>query len=123
MICRWIEEGPESVAFKSHVDKIRDFMWMSAGGMMMCGKSCSLIIACALVLMIGWTQERMEVNSGTPRSSRKLWSKPNSEHSPRTVPAPRPCPFPLPRSLLTRDLQTSPRMARPMSNPLESQAS
>lgn len=37
--CRWLEEGPDSEAFKLHVDKIRDFMWYSKEGLMMTGKS------------------------------------------------------------------------------------
>lgn len=36
-------EGPDSVAFKQHVDHVRDFMWMSKDGMMACG-TFSLIL-------------------------------------------------------------------------------
>lgn len=42
MICRWVEEGPDSYAFKQHVLKIRDFMWLSKDGMMMCGTNGEL---------------------------------------------------------------------------------
>ncbi|GAA5907380.1 lanosterol synthase ERG7 [Sporobolomyces salmoneus] len=41
MVCRWLEEGPESEAFKSHVEKIRDFLWMTKDGMLMCGTNGS----------------------------------------------------------------------------------
>ncbi|BGP56660.1 Lanosterol synthase (Oxidosqualene--lanosterol cyclase) [Rhodotorula sphaerocarpa] len=41
MLCRWVEEGPESEAFQQHVLKIRDFMWMSKHGMMMTGTNGS----------------------------------------------------------------------------------
>ncbi|GAA5934711.1 hypothetical protein JCM3775_002035 [Rhodotorula graminis] len=41
MLCRWIQEGPESDAFQQHLLKIRDFMWMSKDGMMMTGTNGS----------------------------------------------------------------------------------
>jgi lanosterol synthase len=37
MLCRFDREGPDSDAFKQHVLKIRDFMWMGKDGMMMTG--------------------------------------------------------------------------------------
>lgn len=41
--CRWLEEGPDSEAFKLHVDKIRDFMWYSKEGLMMTGRFRSAV--------------------------------------------------------------------------------
>ncbi|KAI5478948.1 lanosterol synthase [Pseudohyphozyma bogoriensis] len=41
MLCVWLEEGPDSEAFKMHVEKVRDFMYMSKEGMMMCGTNGS----------------------------------------------------------------------------------
>ncbi|SCV74978.1 BQ2448_8007 [Microbotryum intermedium] len=41
MICRWLEEGPDSDAFKAHLSCIRDFMWVSSQGMMMTGTNGS----------------------------------------------------------------------------------
>ncbi|BGP01530.1 Lanosterol synthase (Oxidosqualene--lanosterol cyclase) [Rhodotorula toruloides] len=41
MLCRWLEEGPESEAFQQHLLNIRDFMWMSKDGMMMTGTNGS----------------------------------------------------------------------------------
>ncbi|GAA5933642.1 lanosterol synthase ERG7 [Sporobolomyces koalae] len=41
LVCRWLEEGPDSQAFKSHVNKIRDFMWMTKDGMLMTGTNGS----------------------------------------------------------------------------------
>ena len=40
-ICRWIEEGPDSEAMKLHREKLKDFVWMSSEGMMMCGTNGS----------------------------------------------------------------------------------
>lgn len=37
MICRWVEEGPGSEAHKLHVSRVRDFFWMGAKGMTICG--------------------------------------------------------------------------------------
>lgn len=37
MICRWVQGGPSSDAFRLHKAKIRDFMWMSESGMMTTG--------------------------------------------------------------------------------------
>ncbi|GAA6017322.1 hypothetical protein JCM11491_000630 [Sporobolomyces phaffii] len=41
MVCTWLEEGPDSQAFKNHVAKIRDFMWMTKDGMLMTGTNGS----------------------------------------------------------------------------------
>lgn len=41
--CRFDREGRDSDAFKLHVDKIRDFMWMGKDGMMMTG-ACSHLL-------------------------------------------------------------------------------
>ncbi|KAM0786634.1 hypothetical protein ACM66B_002086 [Microbotryomycetes sp. NB124-2] len=41
MICCYIEEGPESEAFRLHTEKVRDFMWVSRQGMMMTGTNGS----------------------------------------------------------------------------------
>ncbi|GAA6054734.1 hypothetical protein JCM3770_000055 [Rhodotorula araucariae] len=49
MLCRWIEEGPDSVAFQQHVLKIRDFMWMSKDGMMMTGTNGSQLWDAAFI--------------------------------------------------------------------------
>ncbi|GAA5874694.1 hypothetical protein JCM3774_004783 [Rhodotorula dairenensis] len=49
MLCRWVEEGPESEAFQQHVAKIRDFMWMSKDGMMMTGTNGSQLWDAAFI--------------------------------------------------------------------------
>ncbi|KAK4048854.1 Lanosterol synthase (Oxidosqualene--lanosterol cyclase) [Microbotryomycetes sp. JL221] len=41
MICCYVEEGPDSKAFQLHIEKVRDFMWMSQQGMMMTGTNGS----------------------------------------------------------------------------------
>jgi lanosterol synthase len=41
MVCRFITDGPDSAAFKQHVAKIDDFLWMSNEGMMMTGTNGS----------------------------------------------------------------------------------
>jgi len=41
MLCRWVEEGPDSQGFKTHLETVRDFFWMSPRGMMMCGTNGS----------------------------------------------------------------------------------
>lgn len=41
MVCRFITDGPDSEAFKRHVAKIDDFLWMSHEGMMMTGTNGS----------------------------------------------------------------------------------
>lgn len=40
-IARWNEEGAESKAMQLHREKLKDFMWMSKEGMMMCGTNGS----------------------------------------------------------------------------------
>lgn len=40
-ICRWLEEGADSEAMKLHREKLKDFVWMSQEGMMMCGTNGS----------------------------------------------------------------------------------
>lgn len=40
-IARWHKEGPDSVAHRRHDIKRRDFMWLGAEGMMMCGTNGS----------------------------------------------------------------------------------
>lgn len=37
MVCRFIIDGPDSEAFKQHIAKIDDFLWMSKEGMLMSG--------------------------------------------------------------------------------------
>lgn len=37
LLCRWIEEGPDSAGFKQHLSNVRDFFWMSPKGLLMCG--------------------------------------------------------------------------------------
>jgi lanosterol synthase len=37
----WLVDGPESLTFKKHLERIPDFMWMSAEGMMMNGTNGS----------------------------------------------------------------------------------
>ncbi|GAA6063805.1 hypothetical protein JCM10212_005968, partial [Sporobolomyces blumeae] len=49
MLCRWLEEGPDSEAFKQHVAKVRDFMWMSKDGMMMTGTNGSQLWDAAFI--------------------------------------------------------------------------
>ncbi|GAA5998590.1 lanosterol synthase ERG7 [Rhodotorula paludigena] len=49
MLCRWLEEGPESEAFQQHLLKIRDFMWMSKDGMMMTGTNGSQLWDAAFI--------------------------------------------------------------------------
>ncbi|KAJ9099201.1 hypothetical protein QFC21_004081 [Naganishia friedmannii] len=41
MVCRFAEEGAESEAFKQHLAKIDDFLWMSEEGLMMTGTNGS----------------------------------------------------------------------------------
>ncbi|GAA5852349.1 hypothetical protein JCM8547_006750 [Rhodosporidiobolus lusitaniae] len=41
MLCRWHKEGPNSEAWKLHLAKVRDFMWMSRDGLMMTGTNGS----------------------------------------------------------------------------------
>ncbi|GAA5894217.1 hypothetical protein JCM6882_007604 [Rhodosporidiobolus microsporus] len=41
MLCRWHREGPKSDAWKLHLEKVRDFMWMSKDGLMMTGTNGS----------------------------------------------------------------------------------
>ena len=41
MLCAWVEEGPDSSAFKSHVETVRDFFWQSPKGMLVCGTNGS----------------------------------------------------------------------------------
>lgn len=40
-VSRWVEEGPESEAMKMHREKLKDFMWIGAEGMMMTGTNGS----------------------------------------------------------------------------------
>lgn len=49
MLCRWVEEGPDSEAFQQHVAKIRDFMWMSKDGMLMTGTNGSQLWDAAFI--------------------------------------------------------------------------
>jgi lanosterol synthase len=37
MLCVWVTEGPESEAFKKHVERIPDYMWMGRDGFKMNG--------------------------------------------------------------------------------------
>lgn len=41
MLCRWVEEGPDSEGFKGHLETVRDFFWLGPKGMMMCGTNGS----------------------------------------------------------------------------------
>ncbi|KAK9893549.1 terpene synthase [Cystobasidium minutum MCA 4210] len=41
MLCRWVEEGPDSSAFKNHLETVRDFFWQSPRGMLVCGTNGS----------------------------------------------------------------------------------
>jgi len=41
MVCRWLQEGPESESFQNHLKKIKDFLWMSKDGMLMTGTNGS----------------------------------------------------------------------------------
>lgn len=41
MLCAWVEEGPDSSAFKSHVETVRDFFWQTPKGMLVCGTNGS----------------------------------------------------------------------------------
>lgn len=41
LIARYHVEGPESHAYKMHMEKRQDFMWIGAEGMMMCGTNGS----------------------------------------------------------------------------------
>jgi lanosterol synthase len=41
LIVRHYVDGPESIAFKEHVKKREDFLWLGADGMMMCGTNGS----------------------------------------------------------------------------------
>ncbi|BGP17836.1 hypothetical protein JCM10213_008364 [Rhodosporidiobolus nylandii] len=49
MLCRWHKEGPDSNAWKQHVAKIRDFMWMSKDGLMMTGTNGSQLWDAAFI--------------------------------------------------------------------------
>lgn len=41
MVCRFVEEGPDSDAFVRHLARIDDFLWMSEEGLMMTGTNGS----------------------------------------------------------------------------------
>jgi lanosterol synthase len=41
MLVRWYADGPESAAFREHVDRIRDYLWMGVDGMKMQGTNGS----------------------------------------------------------------------------------
>ena len=41
MLCRYHREGPESEAFKMHLTRIEDFLWLSKDGMFMAGTNGS----------------------------------------------------------------------------------
>lgn len=41
LVCRALVEGPESVAYKMHHLKRKDFMWIGPEGMRMCGTNGS----------------------------------------------------------------------------------
>lgn len=41
LLCRFAVEGPDSEAYRQHAIKRADFMWLGAGGMMMCGTNGS----------------------------------------------------------------------------------
>lgn len=41
LVARFAREGPESDAFKQHVAKIDDFLWLGKDGLMMCGTNGS----------------------------------------------------------------------------------
>jgi lanosterol synthase len=41
LVCRYAGEGPESVAFKSHLARVDDFLWMGREGLMMMGTNGS----------------------------------------------------------------------------------
>jgi len=41
MVCRYIGDGPNSEAFKAHMSRIDDFLWMSKDGMTMTGTNGS----------------------------------------------------------------------------------
>jgi lanosterol synthase len=50
MLIAWLEEGPESERFVKHVERNRDFMWMSFDGMMMNGTNGSQLWDTAFVV-------------------------------------------------------------------------
>lgn len=41
IVCRFAREGPNSEAFKSHLSRIDDFLWLSKSGLMMMGTNGS----------------------------------------------------------------------------------
>ncbi|KAK8858537.1 hypothetical protein IAR55_002764 [Kwoniella newhampshirensis] len=41
MVCRYAREGPESEAFKGHLSRVDDFLWLSKDGLMMMGTNGS----------------------------------------------------------------------------------
>ncbi|WRT67730.1 uncharacterized protein IL334_004702 [Kwoniella shivajii] len=41
MVCRYAKEGPDSIAFKSHLSRVDDFLWLSKDGLMMMGTNGS----------------------------------------------------------------------------------
>ncbi|GAA6035640.1 hypothetical protein JCM8097_004942 [Rhodosporidiobolus ruineniae] len=49
MLCRWHKEGPNSEAWKLHLEKVRDFMWMSKDGLMMTGTNGSQLWDAAFI--------------------------------------------------------------------------
>ncbi|GAA5833036.1 hypothetical protein JCM11251_006487 [Rhodosporidiobolus azoricus] len=49
MLCRWHREGPKSEAWKLHLEKVRDFMWMSKDGLMMTGTNGSQLWDAAFI--------------------------------------------------------------------------
>ncbi|GAA5954594.1 hypothetical protein JCM3765_003825 [Sporobolomyces pararoseus] len=49
MVCCWLQEGPDSIGFKRHVSKIRDFMWMTKDGMLMTGTNGSQLWDAAFI--------------------------------------------------------------------------
>ncbi|GAA5979903.1 hypothetical protein JCM5350_005536 [Sporobolomyces pararoseus] len=49
MVCCWLEEGPDSEGFQKHVEKIRDFMWMTKDGMLMTGTNGSQLWDAAFI--------------------------------------------------------------------------
>ncbi|ORY28503.1 terpenoid cyclases/protein prenyltransferase alpha-alpha toroid [Naematelia encephala] len=43
MVCRYAKEGAESDAFKQHMSRVRDFLWLGPDGMMMTGTNGSQV--------------------------------------------------------------------------------
>ncbi|KAJ9116371.1 hypothetical protein QFC22_004812 [Naganishia vaughanmartiniae] len=72
MVCRFAAEGPDSDAFKQHLAKIDDFLWMSEEGLMMTGTNGSQLWDLAFISQAVVESGLAEVEANKESCSRAL---------------------------------------------------